>query len=237
MKIVKFTYIFHRPIQILIGLVLSTNFASAQQVSMDINADPRIPGAHDWFIGTNAEYVTGPDVGESYLGGIVTLMCFNKRAFNPEVGTTHTYEIAVAANLFWQPSGLAGKGEAMVHWLLDTYYYDESYSDTWSFRCAIWEVAHDYDGTVDSMSLTTGVTSSTPGAGVVLDQLKTNYDSIPDTYRSTHYQVGYLTDTAQTPSGADYQGMLTLTPVPESSTIVFLGLVGMAATLRRKRLS
>lgn len=226
------------PVLLAAALLASCFTVQAQTFTIDIGQVEDF--THDYFRATNISYADGPDVGLPALGGEGDLLCFNRARVNPIIGDTHLYELR-ETSYFFQPGGLE-KGEAMIHWMIDNYYdaivTTGDYSDRYPLHLALWEVAHDYDGTVGSMDIYSGNNNLSGGPGSRPDvdylvyDLIANYDSIASDYRSTLYNITYLEDIS---SGGDYQSMLLVTPIPEPSGAVLFGITGALALLRRRR--
>ena len=224
------------------GVILSASFsAQAQTVSIDIEQSHDF-GA-DWFIGANIRYTDGANAGLPAFGGAGDLLCFNRQRWNPIVGDTHQYEVRTT-DYFYKAGGMA-RGQALVHWLLDNYYHQmvttDDYGDRSAFHYALWEVAHDYDGTQSSLNLYAGENDfeePRPDLDYVLGDLLANYSLIDSGYRSSFYTVTYLEDMIgvdpESPSYT-YQSMLLVAPIPEPSSMALIGLAGSLVFFFRKR--
>lgn len=191
----------------------------------------------DYFRASNITYADGPNVGLSAFGGEGDLLCFNRARLNPIIGDTHLYQ-QMETSYFFQAGGTE-KGDAMVHWMIDNYYdaivTTGDYTDRNPLHLALWEVAHDYDGTVGSLDIYSGdnnLSGNRPDIDYLVFDLIANYDSIASDYRSTLYNITYLEDFT---SGNDYQSMLLVAPVPEPSTLLLCGIAGAFGLLNRRR--
>lgn len=197
---------------------------------------------HDYFRATSITYASGPNVGQSALGGEGDLLCFNRARSNPIIGNTHLFEERQTSYFFL--AGGSEKGEAMINWMIDNYYdamvTTQDYTDRYPLHLALWEVAHDFDGTVGSLDIYSGENNLSGGPGSRPDidylvyDLIANYDSISTSYRSSLYNITYLEDLTE--GGEVYQSMLLVTPVPEpSSAILLVSALGFFTLLNRRR--
>lgn len=130
----------------------------------------------------------------------------------------------------------------MVHWLIDTYLDPMITLNDFTHRSALvypfWEIARDFDGTVESLDLYAGgntLSSNRPDLDYIVADLVANFDLIPVNYRSSLYNVTFIEDI--TNGFHDYQSMVLVTPiqVPEPAGVMLLGLSGVMMGLRRRR--
>lgn len=227
------------PLVLVASLLLAFSL-KVQAQTFTIDVDQLETFTANTFIGSNITHADGPDIGLPAFGGEGILLCFNRRRINPSIDSTHTYEVK-ATSYFFKDGGDV-MGLAMVHWLIDNYYHpmmtDEDYSDRYALHLALWEIVHDFDGTLASMGMydgshhIDGEAGGRPEWDHVGEDLIANYAGISADYRSSLYTITLLEDL-----DTDYQSMLLVTPapVPEPSGALLIVLSSTVALLGRSR--
>lgn len=202
---------------------------------MNLTHDPRKEFS-DWFLGTNGVYDSGPNEGQSLFTGTANLFCIKRNASNPAAdGEINYYDIVGVDQIFDNAGAVSGKGEALIHWIFDTYYATDAFlvngTGPTAFQAALWEVDRDYNGTIESLDLTVGHTYS-ESYRWMFEGLVDNYDSISSGYRSTNYQFTFLKDAS---ASGNLQDLIMITPIPEPGSAALAGLAASVALLRRRR--
>lgn len=172
--------------------------------------------------------------GSTIYGAAGVIACIELGADFPTLPSVHTYDVAPITSVVDVPAA-AAKTEALMNWVVDTY-YDRVVSLNIggdAFNRMLWELTEDHDGTLGSLSITTGEMRSGDPSGqfaTMLSELKGAYSSISSSYRSDSFSVRYLVDRNTT-----YQNMaLITTAVPEPSTYLMM-FAGMGALMVWRR--
>ncbi len=171
--------------------------------------------------------------GSTIFGATGVIACIELGALFPELPSLHTYDVAPITSVVDVPAA-AAKTEALMNWVVDTYYERVL---SWNiggeaFNRVLWELSEDYDGTLASLSISSGEMQGSPSGqyASMLSELRSAYSSISTSYRSDSFTVRYLVDRNQT-----YQNMALITAVPEPSTylMMFAGVGALMAWRRR----
>lgn len=221
---------FIAPAVLALMLVFATD--SKSQVVIETDIVKKVSAAY-WYDASNMTYVSG-GVGEAF-GGFGELFCFHSQADDPPT-SSRTYEVVTAAELF-KESGGSTVGMYVLGWMFDNYYDSifggsgSGLSESNTFQRALWEIAMDFNGDVASIDLYSG-TYWPEFTNTIIDDIITNFDTISSGYTLSNFNFEFLKD-----SESGYQDMLLVTPVPEPSAALSIGLVATFALLRRRRMA
>lgn len=184
-------------------------------------------------------------VGNAALPNDAYIVCIDAFTSFPTFGTTQSYVLFDTVSPLVRHTAAGASATGLIHYVVDRYFDasmthgDDSAFTGYQFNQALWEITADFDGTLGSLSSSTGsvyanvVGTLYPG---IVEDLRTNFASITS-YRSTQYDVAFL-DAVD----AGYQSMVMFSPlqqeVPEPATASLLlasGLAMAAVAARRRR--
>lgn len=138
----------------------------------------------------------------------------------------------------------AEKALGMMHYVVD-HYFDSVLTGDWGatpgyqFNLALWELTSDFNGDFSSLSTRAGGSyrddsePEYPLYSTIVDDLRTHFADISNSYRSTNYNLWIMND-----EEPGMQTVLMVSPVnvPETSTVsILLGAVGVIGLRRRRR--
>ena len=170
------------------------------------------------------------------------VICIDGPAHWPDTDPIRHY-VALDSLVMEQGSG-AEKAFGMMNYVVD-HYYDNILTGIWGdtpgyqFNMAMWELTGDFDGTLASLSTTSGGSYVAPTDPeytlytTIVGDLQTHFNDISADYRSTKYNTWIMDDQTD-----GYQTMLMISPisVPEpSSLLLLLGTVGFIGFRHRRR--
>ncbi len=217
----------------LLAFVSPPSPLAAQTITTELT---RIGSQAFYYDAQDITYVSG-GTGEAF-GGSAQLLCIDYGVSAPSQGVTLTYEVVPAIDIFANTTG-AERGFDYINWVFDNY-FDEAFNIApyylnyrSQFQSVLYELVTDYNGTLASLSPSTGLIQNGLSEDYyigILDDLVTSDPLIPIGYRSSEFQFAFLTNMSESS-----QNMLLFSPVPEPSGALLIGLAGALALLRRKR--
>lgn len=197
---------------------------------------------------TNATYLPS---GASFTDA-ATLICIDLANDFPNANSVHTYDVISTGLAPVAHAAASSRATDLFNYAVDTYYNSmvlhptSGVSTGYQFSGLMWEIGADFTGSAASLSTTQGAITvsslhggnaavgSAPEYVAMVNDLRTNFDSIAVGYRSTQYNVSFLDD--KTPG---WQSMMMITPtapVPEPSTLALslLGGLGLFGWKQRR---
>lgn len=171
----------------------------------------QVTGTAAWPGGQFAESTQSSDLhyedGRAYSDLPVLLICVDVKTHVPPDGP-------IAFNTGAGGSALKGGsgelGVAAIHWLFDQYYatYFQSGTDQtqWAFQYALWEIGNDFNGSVSSISDSSGSAVPTTDGyfkddpsfinayQAIYSAFATSLPSLSPSYRSTNYTLDLFTN-------------------------------------------
>lgn len=208
-------------------------------------------------VSTNLKYADSTP----YSDLSVFMICVDVTRSYPEGNVSYTTEAGGSALM----GGSGAAGVAAINWLFDKYYatYFKNGSDAqkWAFQYAVWELGNDYNGSINSISVNSGLARPTDDtyddstAGFVKSDFITAYQEIyqamvsalpmlGSTYKSKKYTIDLFNSV-----DAKYQSMVALIekapppvvvepkPVPGLDIFGLLALTGLLSVLTARGLS
>lgn len=205
-----------------------------------------VEGPGTAFVGdfTNVTYGAG---GSSPIGAAI-LICIDLDNSFPSTGTVHTYTVLGGASAPVKYAAAGGRAADLFNYAVDHYYSslvanESGHFTGYQFSALMWEIQQDFNGTASSLNALSGemhaeMLQLADGAQTyqtIVGDLRDNYATIADGYRSKNYTVSFLDENL-----AGYQDMMMLTQLPGASEVpepgtLALSLLGGLAMWRRAR--
>jgi hypothetical protein len=167
------------------------------------------------------------------------VFCIDGPAHWPGFGTTNQYTVSSSLD-FLMPQGGSEKAVGLMNYVIENYFdaFVAGGGAVWGdvpgyqMNMALWEITGDFNGTRDSISI---VDDDEPSENyslyrTIVNDLWTNYDSISSDYRSTKYDLKFLVE-----DDGVHQSLLMISPVPEPSAALLLGISAAGMVMRRRR--